>query len=75
MIPRWLVDKRLQICAQCEQATECVVRFQLLEDAPKCPLKRLATREQEVAAKAWPEGAERASGCCDSAENYLSGGA
>jgi hypothetical protein len=72
MIPRWLVDKRLQICAQCEQATECTVRFRLLEDAPNCPLKRLANREEEVAARAWPAGAESVSGCCDSALNYLS---
>ena len=72
MIPRWLVDKRLSVCAQCEQAATCVARFQILKEAPQCPLGRLATREQEVTAKAWPEGAERASGCCDSAENYLS---
>lgn len=72
MIPRWLVDKRLQICAQCERTTECAVRFQLLEDAPVCPLKRLATRDEEVAARAWPAGAESVSGCCDSALNYLS---
>lgn len=69
MIPRWLVDKRLAICAQCEQATECGVRFQILQDAPDCPLKRLAARSEEVAAIAWPAGAESVSGCCDSAMN------
>lgn len=72
MIPRWLVDKRLQICAQCERTTECAVRFQLLQDAPECPLKQLATLNDEVAARAWPAGAESVSGCCDSAQNYLS---
>lgn len=69
MIPRWIIDKRLAICAQCEQATECSVRFQILQDAPDCPLKRLATRDEEVAARAWPAGAELVSGCCDSAMN------
>jgi hypothetical protein len=72
MIPRWLVDKRLQICAQCERTTECEVRFQLLQDAPECPLKLLANRDDEVTARAWPAGAESVSGCCDSALNYLS---
>lgn len=71
MIPRWLVDKRLKICAQCEQTTECSVRFRVLDEAPQCPLKRLATRDEEVAARAWPQGVESASGCCDSAQNYL----
>lgn len=71
MIPRWLVDKRLQICAQCERTTECRVRFEVLTEAPQCPLKRLATRDEEVAANAWPEGAQPVSGCCDSAQNYL----
>lgn len=71
MIPRGLIDKRLEICAQCERTTECTARFQILEDAPDCPLKRLATRDEEVAARAWPAGAEQASGCCDSAMNYL----
>lgn len=70
-IPSWLVDKRLSVCAQCERTTECNARFEILEDAPECPIKRLATRDEEVAAKAWPEGAESVSGCCDSAENYL----
>lgn len=70
-IQRWLVDKRLSVCAQCQQATKCVVRFDVLADAPQCPLRKLATRDEEVAAKAWPQGAEQASGCCDSAQNYL----
>lgn len=72
MIPRWILDKRIAICLDCDHQTTCAARFQILKDAPQCPLGRLPTREQEVAAKAWPEGAERASGCCDSAQNYLS---
>ena len=71
MIPRWLVDKRLQICAQCERATVCLGRFEVAEEAPQCPLKQLATRDEEVAAKAWPQGVNSVSGCCDSAQNYL----
>jgi hypothetical protein len=71
MIPRWLVDKRMQICAQCERATECKGKFEALNEAPNCPLKKLATRDDEVAARAWPDAAEVVSGCCDSAQNYL----
>ena len=71
MIPSWLIDKRLNICAKCERTTECAVRFQILEGAPKCPIGLLASNGDEVALKAWPAGADKASGCCDSAENYL----
>lgn len=71
MIPRWLIDKRLSVCAQCEQSTECSARFEVLSEAPQCPLKQLATRDEEVHARAWPQGVESVSGCCDSAQNYL----
>jgi hypothetical protein len=48
-----------------------VARFQILSEAPTCPLDKLASRSDEIAAKAWPEGAQQISGCCDSAQNYL----
>jgi hypothetical protein len=47
------------------------VKFDLATEAPACPLNRLPSRADEIAAKAWPEGAQQVSGCCDSAENYL----
>jgi len=72
MIPRWLVDKRTAICLSCHQRTGCVARYQILSEAPTCPLNKLASRSDEIAAKAWPEGAQQISGCCDSAQNYLS---
>ena len=72
MIPRWIVDKRVKTCLACERQTTCTARFDIATEAPQCPLKRLATRDEEVAARAWPEGAQQVSGCCDSAENYLS---
>ena len=72
MIPRWLIDKRLSTCAQCEWAAQCVTRFRVLIAAPECPLKRLAPLTEEIQARAWPEAAPRASGCCDDARNYLS---
>jgi hypothetical protein len=71
MIPRWLVDKRIAICLSCYQRTGCVARFQILSEAPTCPLNKLPSKADEIAAKAWPEGAPQASGCCDAAENYL----
>lgn len=74
MIARWIVDKRIKTCLACERQTTCTARFDIAAEAPQCPLKRLATRDEEVAAKAWPEGAQQVSGCCDSAENYLSRG-
>ena len=72
MIPRWILDKRIATCLDCDRQTTCTARFRILHDAPQCPLGRLATRDEEVAARAWPDGAEQASGCCDSAQNYLS---
>ena len=71
MIPRWIVDKRISICLSCEQATTCTARFEILNEAPMCPLKRIASKADEIAARAWPDGAQQISGCCDSATNYL----
>ncbi len=75
MMPRWIVDKRLRTCAKCEHTATCAVRFQIANPAPECPLKLLPTEQEEIQARAWPEGAQPVSGCCDSARNYLSGGA
>jgi hypothetical protein len=72
MIPRWLLDKRIATCLDCDCQTTCTARFGILHDAPECPLGRLVTLAEEIQARAWPDGAERASGCCDSAQNYLS---
>ena len=71
MIPRGLIDKRTAICLSCYQRTGCVARFQILSEAPTCPLNKLPSKADEIAAKAWPEGAPQVSGCCDSAINYL----
>lgn len=72
MIARWIVDKRIKTCLGCERQTTCTARFDIAAEAPKCPLERLPTRDEEIQARAWPEGARQISGCCDSAENYLS---
>jgi hypothetical protein len=70
MIPKWLVEKRTQVCLKCERLKECRARFEILHEAPSCPLKKLPSKADEIAAKAWPAGAEPISGCCDSALNY-----
>lgn len=74
MIPRWIVDKRAAICVKCERTATCKARFEIANPAPRCPLARLPTQHEEIQARAWPEGAQPVSGCCDSARNYLSGG-
>jgi hypothetical protein len=74
MIAGWIVDKRAAICAKCERGQNCGARFGIANAAPPCPLKLLPTEQEEIAARAWPEGAQPVSGCCDSAQNYLSGG-
>lgn len=72
MIPRWILDKRIKVCLSCDRHSSCPARFQILDDAPRCPLKLLPSRDEEVAARAWPSGVPEVSGCCDSATNYLS---
>jgi len=72
MIPRWLVDKRAAVCSSCQQQLTCAGKFTIGNPEPQCPLGLLATQQDEVAARAWPTGAQQISGCCDSALNYLS---
>lgn len=71
MIPQWLADKRAQTCLNCDQYARCPVRWDILQEAPKCPLGKLPSKSDEIAAKAWPDGVQPISGCCDSAKNYL----
>ena len=70
MIPGWLADKRSQTCLDCEKYGGCPVRWDILQNAPKCPLNKLPSKDEEIAARAWPQDVDRISGCCDSAENY-----
>lgn len=71
MMPRWIVDKRAKVCISCAQQIGCQGKYSILSETPVCPLGLLASTANEIAAKAWPEGAQQVSGCCDSAQNYL----
>jgi hypothetical protein len=71
MIPQWIADKRAQVCLSCDRYAGCPTRWDILADKPQCPLGKLPSRDEEVAARAWPAGAQPVSGCCDSARNYL----
>ena len=71
MIPSWVVDKRVQICAACQEQSGCVAKFDIATEAPACPVNKLPSKGDEIAAMAWPAGASPVSGCCDSANNYL----
>ena len=70
-IPRWLIDKRHKTCAGCDRKKQCAGKFSILEEAPKCPKNILPSLEKEISEKAWPSGAPKVSGCCDSAKNYI----
>ena len=72
MIPRWISDKRVKTCIKCEKQIGCSAKYTILSEAPQCPLGALPSVADEIAARAWPSGAAPVSGCCDSAENYLS---
>ena len=69
-IPRWILDKRHTICANCEATNGCSDKFTILDRRPKCHLGKLNSEDDEIAERAWPSGATRISGCCDSALNY-----
>ena len=68
--PRWLIEKRHSICLKCDMLKSCTGKFSVLDYAPNCPKGLLKNTDEEIAAKSWPAGAPRASGCCDSALNY-----
>jgi hypothetical protein len=66
MIPNWIIQKRAQTCAKCPELKRCAVKTQLHLASMPCPLGLQKSAMDEIAAKAWPDGAPRASGCCDS---------
>lgn len=64
-IPGWLAQERAQTCARCQDKSMCPrALFILLED-PRCPRGVLPVAAQAIAARAWPDAAEKVSGCCD----------
>ena len=66
MIPFAILKKRHDICQQCAQVSACVVKNALADLAPACPLDKLPTLADELTwARAWPEGVQAVSGCCD----------
>jgi len=69
-IPRWILDERHKVCAACDQMKSCQFKYQIMNEKPQCPLGKLKTYQDLVAERAWPSGATRVSGCCDSAMNY-----
>lgn len=69
-IPRWLLDKRHSTCANCSDSNDCKDKFTILDRVPKCHLGKLQSEDYEISERAWPSGATRISGCCDSALNY-----
>lgn len=70
-IPRWLLDERHKTCATCNLMKTCEAKYEILNSNPPCPLKKLKGYNEALAERAWPSSAPRASGCCDSARNYV----
>lgn len=70
MIPRWLIDQRHATCLSCLDKGACQSKYGLLQADPACPLGKLPTLADAIAARAWPEGAPAPSDCCGSAEYY-----
>lgn len=68
--PKWVIEKRVKICTTCEVNQNCDKKYYVIEDVSDCPLKKWANAAEEIRRRAWPESAQRVSGCCDSAINY-----
>jgi len=65
MIPNWLAQDRQRICSECLQKADCKAKFLMLHDDMQCQEGRQLTKDDAIAARAWPQGADRISGCCD----------
>jgi len=68
--PRWLVDKRHQTCLECLDNRTCNAQYRMLTPDPRCPLGKLPTLSDAIAARAWPESAPPVTDCCGSALQY-----
>ena len=60
-----IILTRQQTCAACPEQPTCRAKFRMLEDDMQCPQGRQRTKADLIAARAWPEGVDRISGCCD----------
>jgi len=67
--PQWLLQKRLSTCAVCDAEKPCRGTSTLVWDQPDCPQFKMPSRADEIHARAFPAGAPRVSGCCDSVLN------
>lgn len=65
-LPYWLIQRRAQQCGACRQQRDCVARFRLTDETVDCPRGVIKPAADAIAARAWPDDAPRASGCCDS---------
>jgi len=68
----WIVKARLATCLKCELRADCEQTAgriaSLLAEVTTCPKGLHPSRDEAVAARAWPEAAPKASGCCDRVE-------
>jgi hypothetical protein len=65
MVPYWIVQKRAQICANCDIKQTCSSALVIMLENTVCPKNKFTTAQEDIAEKAWPKDAPRISGCCD----------
>jgi len=65
----WIVKARLATCLKCRHRAECEKTAgriaSLTAEVTTCPMGWHPSRDEAVAARAWPETAPKVSGCCD----------
>ena len=67
-VERWLSLKRHAVCVACPQIKTCDAVPSIFSPVSACPLQKHPSRDEEIAARAWPATAEPVSGCCDRME-------
>jgi len=65
LVPAWLVEERLQVCAKCELVARCGGKLLVKSNKVPCPLNRFEVGSVVVTERAFPAHINRISGCCD----------
>lgn len=63
-----IVVARMRICQSCPYLSECNPKIE--EENVDCRTGMVKSMSESIREMAWPDSADRISGCCDSALNY-----
>ena len=70
---RWISEKRRRVCVICPRLAACHaagIIHSIFAPETACPEGKHLSRAAQIAARAWPDGADTISGCCDRADQH-----